>query len=90
MHKNEPKGGFMLYDSNDTISIVGTKQTLKQLEQGSVKTVFVAKDADDRVIGQVIELAKAKNVTVEFIETMKELGKKCNVEVKTAVAAIIV
>ena len=39
---------------------------------------------------QVIELAKAKNVTVEFIETMKELGKKCNVEVKTAVAAIIV
>ena len=80
----------MLYDSNNTISIVGTKQTLKQLEQGSVKTVFVAKDADDRVTGQVIELAKAKNVTVEFIETMKELGKKCNVEVKTAVAAIIV
>ena len=90
MHKNEPKGGFMLYDSKDTISIVGTKQTLKQLQQGGVKTVFVAKDADDRVTGQVIELAKAKNVTVEFIETMKELGKKCNVEVKTAVAAIIV
>ena len=89
MHKNEPKGGFMLYDSKDTISIVGTKQTLKQLQQGGVKTVFVAKDADDRVTGQVIELAKAKNVTVEFIETMKELGKKCNVEVKTAVAAII-
>lgn len=90
MHKNEPKGGFMLYDSKDTILIVGTKQTLKQLQQGGVKTVFVAKDADDRVTGQVIELAKAKNVTVEFIETMKELGKKCNVEVKTAVAAIIV
>lgn len=90
MHKNEPKGGFMLYDSKDTISIVGTKQTLKQLQQGGVKTVFVAKDADDRVTGKVIELAKAKNVTVEFIETMKELGKKCNVEVKTAVAAIIV
>ena len=80
----------MLYDSKDTILIVGTKQTLKQLQQGGVKTVFVAKDADDRVTGQVIELAKAKNVTVEFIETMKELGKKCNVEVKTAVAAIIV
>ena len=89
MHKNEPKGGFMLYDSKNTITIVGTKQTLKQLEQGVVKTVFVAKDADDRVTGQVLELAKAKNVHVEFIETMKELGKKCNIEVKTAVAAII-
>jgi len=89
MHKNEPKGGFMLYDQKDTITIVGTKQTLKQLGQGAVKTVFVAKDADDRVTGQVLELAKAQNVNIEFVETMKELGKKCNIEVKTAVAAII-
>lgn len=89
MHKNEPKGGFMLYDKENTIQIVGTKQTLKQLEKGVVKTVFVAKDADDRVTGQVLELAKAQNVTVEFVESMKELGKMCNVEVKTAVAAII-
>ena len=68
---------------------MGTKQTLRQLEKGGVKVVFVAKDADDRVTSQVVELAKAKNVQVEFIETMKELGEKCNVEVKTAVAAII-
>lgn len=89
MHKNEPKGGFMLYDPENTIQIVGTKQTLKHLEQGDVKVVYVAKDADDRVTGQVLELAKAKEVPVEFVETMKELGKKCNIEVKTAVAAII-
>ncbi len=89
MHKNEPKGGFMLYHLSDTIQIVGTKQTLKQLENNGVKVVFVAKDADDKVTGQVVELAKAKNVQVEFIDTMEELGKKCNVEVKTAVAAII-
>lgn len=89
MHKNEPKGGFMLYDFENTISIVGTKQTIKHLELGDVKVVFVAKDADDRVTGQVVELAKAKNVQVEFVDTMKELGEKCNIEVKTAVAAII-
>lgn len=89
MHKNEPEGGFMLYDSENTIQIVGTKQTLRHLEQGVVKTVFVAKDADDQVTGQVLELAKAKQVEIQFVETMKELGKKCNVEVKTAVAAII-
>ena len=89
MHKNEPNGGFMLYDQENTISIVGTKQTLKQLEKGAVQVLFVAKDADDRVTGQVLELAKAQNVKVEFIDTMKELGKKCNIEVKTAVAAII-
>lgn len=89
MHKNEPKGGFMLYEAKNTIQIVGTKQTLKQLELNAVKVVFVAKDADDKVTGQVLALAKAKNVQVEFIDTMEELGKKCNIEVKTAVAAII-
>ncbi len=89
MHKNEPRGGFMLYDIKDTIQIVGTKQTIKHLEKNAVKVVFVAKDADDKVTGQVVELAKAKGVQVEFIETMKELGEKCNIEVKTAVAAII-
>ncbi|WP_242825751.1 ribosomal L7Ae/L30e/S12e/Gadd45 family protein [Cellulosilyticum sp. ST5] len=89
MHKNEPKGGFMLYDLENTIQIVGTKQTIKHLEKGDAKVVFVAKDADDRVTGQVVELAKAKNVQVEFVDTMKELGEKCNIEVKTAVAAII-
>jgi large subunit ribosomal protein L7A len=89
MHKNEPKGGFMLYHFNDTNKLVGTKQTLKGLERQTVRVVFVAKDADDRVTGQVVELAKAKNVEIEYIDSMLELGKKCNVEVKTAVAAII-
>jgi large subunit ribosomal protein L7A len=89
MHKNEPKGGFMLYHLKDTIKVVGTKQTLKCLEKQNVKAVFVAKDADDRVTSQVVELAKAKNVEVQYIDTMNELGKQCNVEVKTAVAAII-
>ncbi len=89
MHKNEPKGGFMLYHLKDTKKIVGTKQTLKWLERECVKLVFVAKDADDRVTGQVVELAKAKNVEIKYIESMHELGKECNVEVQTAVAAII-
>lgn len=89
MHKNEPEGGFMLYRLKDTKKIVGTKQTLKCLERNSVKLVFVAKDADDRVTSQVVELAKAKEVEIKYIDTMHELAKECNVEVKTAVAAII-
>lgn len=89
MHKNEPKGGFMLYPIKDTPKVVGTKQTLKYLGQDNVKVVFVAKDADDRVTSQVVELAKAKNVEIAYVDTMHELGKQCNVEVKTAVAAII-
>lgn len=79
----------MLYDATNTEMIVGTKQTIKYLELGKVKTVLVAKDAEDRVTGQVVELAKAKEIPVVFIDTMIELGEKCNVEVKTAIAAIL-
>lgn len=89
MHRNEPKGGFMLYDNETAITVVGTKQTLKQLETGDVKVVFIAKDAEDRVTGPVLELAEAQNIQVQFVDTMKELGDICNVQVKTAVAAII-
>ncbi len=89
MHKDQPKGGFIVYHFEDTKKIVGTKQTLRQLEKNNVKVLFVAKDADDKVTGQAVELAKANNVQVKYIDTMCELGKQCNVEVKTAIAAII-
>lgn len=89
MHKNEPKGGFMLYHLKDTKIIVGAKQTLKCLEKDIVKVLFVAKDADDRVTCQSVKLAKGKDIQIEYVETMCELGKMCNIEVKTAIAAII-
>ncbi len=80
----------MLYDFKNTNQVVGMKQTIKFLDANRVSVVFIARDADDKVTGHIVELAKAKNVKVEFIDTMNELGEKCNIEVKTAVAAIIV
>lgn len=80
----------MLYDLENTNQVTGTNQTLKCLNKDKVKVLFVAKDANDEVTGHMVELAKAKNVKVEFVNTMKELGNRCNIEVKTAIAAIIV
>lgn len=89
MHKNEPKGGFMLYHLKDTNKVVGTKQCLKAVQNDKAKVVFIAKDAEERVTNPVLQLAKEKQVQIEYVETMKELGALCNIEVKTAVAAII-
>ncbi len=89
MHKNEPKGGFMLYHLKDTNKVVGTKQCIKAIQNDKVKAVFIAKDAEERVTNQVLQLAKEKQVPIEYVETMKELGSLCNIEVKTAIAAII-
>jgi large subunit ribosomal protein L7A len=68
--------------------IVGTKQTLKAIEKGLTKTVFVAADAEARVTAPVVALCREKGITVVTVDSMKNLGKACNIEVGCAVAAL--
>lgn len=69
--------------------VVGTKQTLKALQKGQVVELFVAKDAQKKQVEPLVELATKETVPVSYITTMKELGIACEVEVKTATAALI-
>lgn len=69
--------------------VVGTKQTLRVLENGTAKVLYVAKNAQKQVTIRAIELAESKNIPVVYIETMEELAQACDVEVKTATAALI-
>lgn len=68
---------------------VGAKQTLKALERGQAKTVYVAKDADRFVVEPIIQLCSEKGVPIIQVDTMQLLGKACRIEVGCAVAAII-
>ncbi|ABB14912.1 MULTISPECIES: L7Ae/L30e/S12e/Gadd45 family ribosomal protein [Carboxydothermus] len=68
---------------------VGTKQTLKALQKGKAIKVFIALDAEKRVTDPVVALCKEKNVPVETVDTMAELGKSCGIAVGCACAAII-
>ncbi|GKX28463.1 50S ribosomal protein L7ae [Vallitalea longa] len=69
--------------------VIGMKQTLKALENQDVKVLYVAKDAQSKVTIKAIELAKSQQIPVVYINTMVELGSVCDVEVKTATAALI-
>lgn len=69
--------------------VVGTKQVRRALQSGKVKVLFVANDADSRVVKDVIELAKNNNVEIVHVNTMRELGKACGIDVKAASAAIL-
>lgn len=79
----------MLHKLKSNKNVVGTKQTQKALESNEAKVVYIANDADDRVIRRVRELAKEQELPVVAVETMVKLGGICNIEVKTATAAII-
>jgi len=69
--------------------VVGAKQATKVIERNEAEVVYIAKDADERVVRRVLELAKEQAVPIVMVETMRQLGEACNVEVKTATAVII-
>lgn len=69
--------------------VTGTKQTSKAVEAGKAVRVFVAKDADERILRPVLEVCASNHVPVDYVETMEDLGKACNIKVKAAMAAIL-
>ena len=73
-----------------TALVIGLKQTVKAIEQGMVKEVFIAKDADQRLTGKVAILCKEKLIEVEYVDSMRKLGKACGIEVGAATAAIMI
>ncbi|UTR12504.1 50S ribosomal protein L7ae-like protein [Evansella sp. LMS18] len=68
--------------------VVGTKQTLKALEDKQVKELIVAEDADPRVLQKVITLADRHEVPTIKVDSMKKLGKACGIDVSAATVAI--
>ncbi|GAA5345855.1 LSU ribosomal protein L7AE [Planifilum fimeticola] len=69
--------------------LIGTKQTKKAIEQGKVQEVVVAQDADQHVISPVISMCRNRGIAVSYVDSMKELGKACGIEVGAATAAIL-
>ncbi len=68
--------------------IIGTKQTVKALKNGKATELIVAKDAEARVTAKAVELARELNIPVTYVDSMKELGKACGIDVGAATVAL--
>lgn len=68
---------------------VGAKQTLRAVEEGVAKLVYIAKDADEKVTGNVIRLCMENSVEIVYVDSMKQLGKACGIEVGAAAVAVL-
>lgn len=68
---------------------VGVKQTAKSVAKNNAAKVYVAKDADERVTDNLLELCREKGVEIIEVESMNELGKACGIHVKAAAAAVL-
>ncbi|MFY9189104.1 MAG: ribosomal L7Ae/L30e/S12e/Gadd45 family protein [bacterium] len=68
---------------------VGTKQTLKAVQKGIARQVFVAKDAEPHVVSPLLTLCQENDTPYTYADNMKVLGRACGIQVGAAAAAII-
>jgi large subunit ribosomal protein L7A len=69
--------------------VVGAKAVQRALTSGIVEKVFVAKNADERVVRGVLELCKKQGIPVVYSGTTEELGKSCGLRVGAAAYAVL-
>ncbi|GIN58924.1 50S ribosomal protein L7ae-like protein [Lederbergia ruris] len=70
--------------------IIGTKQTVRALKSGLVLEVLLASDAETRIIHPIIQAAEEANVPITMVDSMRDLGKACGIEVGATAAAILI
>lgn len=70
--------------------VKGTKQTVKAIKKGIVREVIIAKDAEPRVIAEVVRLAEEMQIPITYVDSMKKLGKACGIEVGAATVALLI
>ena len=80
----------MLDELKNAKKVIGLNQTIKAIEEQTAVKVFIAEDAEQKVINQIMKHCNDFETPVEKVESMKLLGKACGIDVKAATACIIV
>ncbi|MGH2398894.1 MAG: L7Ae/L30e/S12e/Gadd45 family ribosomal protein [bacterium] len=68
---------------------VGSNQTVKAIRRGRAQMVFVATDADRRVLQDVMAAVRGRDLEVIEVGSMRDLGRACGIAVGAAAAAVL-
>ena len=79
----------MLTDLKSAKKVTVAKQVTRALKNGAARRVFLAQDADPRVIDPIENLCREQGIQTEAVPTMTALGAACGIAVGSAVAAIV-
>ena len=74
---------------NHSSKVVGSKQVLKGMSDGTVRCVIVATDADVDLRKKIVASAKASNVSIVRVPSKRHLGELAGIEVAAAVVGIL-
>lgn len=78
----------MIQELSGSSKVVGAKQVKRALRDGRAVRLFMAMDADPRLLQPLVQEAVNRQVPVSQVPTMKELGAACGIAVGAAVAVL--
>lgn len=87
--KEEKKVCIVLEHLKNGKKVIGIKQTVKAVESNTALEVFVANDADEKVVGNLKEVCQNNGVSIQCVESMKLLGKVCGIEVGASAVCLL-
>lgn len=67
----------------------GLNSVLRHVGRDEAVKIFIAADADEKLLSKVKDALKEKEIPVETAEDSQQLGRACALTRKTAVAAIL-
>lgn len=79
----------MLEKLKNSQKVVGTRRLVRGILAGEVSEAYIAQDADLFIVRQVKDACNKAGVRMVEVESMKQLGEACGVDVKTASAGIL-
>lgn len=79
----------MLSELHTAHKVIGVKQSKKAIRDGAAAEVYVALDAEKRVVGPVYELCSETGTKVTENTTMAELGDAVGIDVGASVVTVL-
>jgi len=79
---------MMLDKLRNANKVVGTRRLIRAIQAGEIAEAYIARDADLFIVRQVRQACNAAGVRMVEVDTMKQLGEACGIEVRTASAGI--
>ncbi len=68
--------------------VVGIRQVLRKIQEGQLEKLFLARDASQDRVKELLDEAERRGLTVEWCESMEFLGRACAISRKAAAAGL--
>ncbi len=79
----------MMQELSGPNKVVGAKQVKRALRDGQAARLYIAMDADPRLLQPLVQEAVNRQVPVSQVPSRKELGTSCGISVGAAVAVLL-